>query len=718
MAAAAEFISDVDAYMAGQSFETKILELQEALRGFKQREQALLMRKARLSQRAPEIRAALEAVQALLAQRDAGGAADVDFELTEGIFARAALRDVGSVNLWLGANVMVEYGLDEAAALLSANLESCKASLADADADLVSVKDSATITEVSMARVFNWDTARRALAPSAFRRPARAMAGACGQCVALPGDAFAAAAHGACGGDARSLIAAAALLRKRGGLAAAADPLAAGSRSGSPYLGPADANNATGALDGVAAMTLGPAAAAPPGAACCGGQPGTPAARHHQLSGAGCDSSQCSHSSARTGGQEAAGAPAPSAPAAPAAAPAPAPPAALPAPAVPPGTAGSPKSWLYQLVSCPYLFKPCSRCAPSHSGREALITFFDPDAPAAGFCSYCPARAGRPRLLQIRRSTYHEVVKAADVSRLADVGGVQHYVINGAKVRRSGRGGAGLCRARPAPCRRSAAAHSRARAARARQVVFLRPRPQPRPPKGAAAPARCAVDGRQLMDGHASYCSLRCKLEVEDALFAAHYPTAAEEAEAAAAAAAEGGPAADARGAGLAGTFHRQGGHEGRRVVVPGHKRAAPATPPPDACGGGADDASSEEGDAEAKPRHKRARTLPSKFANAVLGGGSATFQAASGGGGAPPHGPAHRAGGGGQHAGRAGAHHQAHRADDTASDQAAGSLSFGGGGAARASPCASEDSARSSTCNQRWHHKRKVVHPCRAPLQ
>jgi hypothetical protein len=108
------------------------------------------------------------------------------------------------------------------------------------------------------------------------------------------------------------------------------------------------------------------------------------------------------------------------------------------------------------------------------------MTYFDPTCPGArGMCGYCPERAARAAaaapmgLLQIRRSTYHEVVKAADLARLADVVGIQHYVINGAKV------------------------------------VFLRPRPQPRPPKGVTAPSRCAVDGRQLMDASAHYCSLQ-----------------------------------------------------------------------------------------------------------------------------------------------------------------------------------------------------------------
>jgi prefoldin subunit 5 len=37
----------------------------------------------------------------------------VDFELADQIYARATVKDANAVCLWLGANVMVEYSLEE-----------------------------------------------------------------------------------------------------------------------------------------------------------------------------------------------------------------------------------------------------------------------------------------------------------------------------------------------------------------------------------------------------------------------------------------------------------------------------------------------------------------------------------------------------------------------------------------------------------------------------
>lgn len=78
--------------------------------------------------------------------------------------------------------------------------------------------------------------------------------------------------------------------------------------------------------------------------------------------------------------------------------------------------------------------------------------------------------------VQVRRSSYHDVVKMADISRLADISGIQAYVINGSKV------------------------------------VFLRRRPQPRPPKGAVGASQCVICSRHLQDV-SSFCSLQCKID-------------------------------------------------------------------------------------------------------------------------------------------------------------------------------------------------------------
>jgi hypothetical protein len=97
--------------------------------------------------------------------------------------------------------------------------------------------------------------------------------------------------------------------------------------------------------------------------------------------------------------------------------------------------------------------------------------------------------------LQIRRSSYHDVVRVSEVEDVLDISGVQTYVINSARV------------------------------------LFLNERPQPRGAgaaagKAAASPYNCEICGRALLDPF-RFCSLGCKvllfffsfLAVADCLF-------------------------------------------------------------------------------------------------------------------------------------------------------------------------------------------------------
>jgi prefoldin subunit 5 len=71
------------------------------------------------------------------------------------------MQGVKTVNLWLGSNVMVEYSLEEALKLLEENLQGCKANLKINLESMDLIKDNLTITEVSIARVHNYDVEQR-----------------------------------------------------------------------------------------------------------------------------------------------------------------------------------------------------------------------------------------------------------------------------------------------------------------------------------------------------------------------------------------------------------------------------------------------------------------------------------------------------------------------------------------------------------------------------
>ena len=88
---------------------------------------------------------------------------ETTFSLQETLYAIAVIQpaEINEVYLWLGANVMVAYPLDEAEELLQGKLDEAKESLSACDEDLEFLRVQITTLEVAIARVHNWDVGEK-----------------------------------------------------------------------------------------------------------------------------------------------------------------------------------------------------------------------------------------------------------------------------------------------------------------------------------------------------------------------------------------------------------------------------------------------------------------------------------------------------------------------------------------------------------------------------
>ncbi|KAL3839728.1 hypothetical protein ACJIZ3_024319 [Penstemon smallii] len=126
--------------------------------------------------------------------------------------------------------------------------------------------------------------------------------------------------------------------------------------------------------------------------------------------------------------------------------------------------------WLEKLLKTAFF----NVCRTHGDAARSECNMFCLDCNVDAFCFYCRSSKHKDhQVIQIRRSSYHDVVRVSEIQKVLDISGVQTYVINSARV------------------------------------LFLNERPQPK--GGKSVSHLCVICGRSLLDTF-RFCSLGCKL--------------------------------------------------------------------------------------------------------------------------------------------------------------------------------------------------------------
>jgi prefoldin subunit 5 len=117
--------------------------------------ESMLAQKRAVLRKVPDIQQAIEVVDFLNRRQAEGVVTRTHFPLTDNCYAKAEIPPTEKVCLWLGANVMLEYSIDEAEALLKNSNNNATETLKKLDDNLAFLRDQITTTEVNIARIHN-----------------------------------------------------------------------------------------------------------------------------------------------------------------------------------------------------------------------------------------------------------------------------------------------------------------------------------------------------------------------------------------------------------------------------------------------------------------------------------------------------------------------------------------------------------------------------------
>ena len=151
-----EFINDVEVFMKGKEVTPTLQSMDERLQKYRFLEINLLQKRARLKRQLPDFEKSLEVIKLLMEKTEF----NTHFLMSSQLYSRARIPPTETVCLWLGANVMLEYPLEEARELLQKNLGTSMNNMKHIDEDLEFLRDQITTSEVNLARIYNWNVKR------------------------------------------------------------------------------------------------------------------------------------------------------------------------------------------------------------------------------------------------------------------------------------------------------------------------------------------------------------------------------------------------------------------------------------------------------------------------------------------------------------------------------------------------------------------------------
>lgn len=143
----APFVDNVSDYCTTRAeVEPTLKSFSEMIQKYQFMEVNTSRRASGLREKIPDISKTLDTVRFLKSRADDAEELESFFELNDTLYAKAKVPKTEEVYLWLGANVMLAYPMEEAEELLEGKLEAAKSGLENAEEDMDFLREQITVS--------------------------------------------------------------------------------------------------------------------------------------------------------------------------------------------------------------------------------------------------------------------------------------------------------------------------------------------------------------------------------------------------------------------------------------------------------------------------------------------------------------------------------------------------------------------------------------------
>ncbi|XP_953848.1 prefoldin subunit 3, putative [Theileria annulata] len=160
----AKYIDNIEKFVGDRNSAELTQVAKELLAKYRFMEKNSMSKIGLIKDKLPELKDAINTLEKLKKKKESGDKSDIItyFKISDTLYSEARIPYTESAFLWLGANTMVEYPIDDAIKLLTDQHDGIELLIDSINLELDWIKRQITCTEITVARLHNYTVMKNA----------------------------------------------------------------------------------------------------------------------------------------------------------------------------------------------------------------------------------------------------------------------------------------------------------------------------------------------------------------------------------------------------------------------------------------------------------------------------------------------------------------------------------------------------------------------------